>query len=303
MQVIDGDKVKLTGSITKYWDATNSKFIIEIKNGTAEFIEKAEGDHNIPEDKVDTVTVARALEIIDALEEGGKTTEKYVVKGFAGTAYAMEDGKQTWYMADEAGAYCTFQAASCTPDREVVEGDYMLVTGNLTKYKSKSGNIIPEIYNGTAVHGEAPVIEVLEVSVAEALEIGNALADGAATAEMYAVSGYVVRAKDYEDGKQTFYMADEKDAAYGAFTAFKAKIEAPGVVAGDFVEVIGHIKKYVAEGADPTIEIENGTAKVTGEQGIENITLTEDAQKVLMDGVLYIIRDNKAYNVQGIRVR
>lgn len=44
-------------------------------------------------------------------------------------------------------------------------------------------------------------------------------------------------------------------------------------------------------------------AEVDSEQGIENIELTEKAQKVAVDGVLYIIRDNKMYNVQGARVR
>lgn len=38
-------------------------------------------------------------------------------------------------------------------------------------------------------------------------------------------------------------------------------------------------------------------------QGIENITLTEKAQKVVVDGVLYIVRDNKMFNVQGTQVR
>lgn len=38
-------------------------------------------------------------------------------------------------------------------------------------------------------------------------------------------------------------------------------------------------------------------------QGIENITLTEKVQKVVVDGVLYIVRDNKMFNVQGTQVR
>ena len=38
-------------------------------------------------------------------------------------------------------------------------------------------------------------------------------------------------------------------------------------------------------------------------QGIENVVLTEKAQKVMVDGVLYIIRDNKMFNVQGAQVR
>ena len=38
-------------------------------------------------------------------------------------------------------------------------------------------------------------------------------------------------------------------------------------------------------------------------EGIENITLTEKAQKVVVDGVIYIVRDNKMFNLQGAQVR
>ena len=37
--------------------------------------------------------------------------------------------------------------------------------------------------------------------------------------------------------------------------------------------------------------------------GVENVVLTEKAQKVIVDGVLYIVRDNKMFNVQGAQVR
>ena len=47
MQVLDGDKVTLTGNITKYYDKKNQKFTIEIKNGTAIFVSKVDGDHSI----------------------------------------------------------------------------------------------------------------------------------------------------------------------------------------------------------------------------------------------------------------
>ena len=38
-------------------------------------------------------------------------------------------------------------------------------------------------------------------------------------------------------------------------------------------------------------------------EGIEEVVLTEQAQKVVVDGVLYIVRDNKLFNVQGAQVR
>lgn len=43
--------------------------------------------------------------------------------------------------------------------------------------------------------------------------------------------------------------------------------------------------------------------KANWTEGIENVTLTEKAQKVVVDGVLYIVRDNKMFNVQGAQVR
>ena len=38
-------------------------------------------------------------------------------------------------------------------------------------------------------------------------------------------------------------------------------------------------------------------------QGIENIVLTEKAKKVVLDGMLYIVRDGKLFNLQGAQVR
>ncbi|MBQ7632276.1 MAG: hypothetical protein IJS82_05930 [Paludibacteraceae bacterium] len=43
--------------------------------------------------------------------------------------------------------------------------------------------------------------------------------------------------------------------------------------------------------------------EVDGEQGIENIVLTEKVQKVVVDGAVYVIRDNKLYNILGTQVR
>ena len=63
----------------------------------------------------------------------------------------------------------------------------------------------------------------------------------------------------------------------------------------------------LADGAeDGAIAIDLADAYFTAcapEEGIENVTLTEKAHKVVVDGVLYIVRDNKMYNAQGAQVR
>ena len=72
---------------------------------------------------------------------------------------------------------------------------------------------------------------------------------------------------------------------------------------GDKVTVTGNITRY--DGQDfTTIEISKGSGKIIEKaQGIEDVVLTEKAQKVMVDGVVYIVRDNKLFNLQGVQVR
>ena len=64
---------------------------------------------------------------------------------------------------------------------------------------------------------------------------------------------------------------------------------------------------WEGEEGNRTIELDLSNADTyrwkVAEQGIENVVLTEKAQKVMIDGVMYIIRDNKMFNVQGTQVR
>ena len=64
---------------------------------------------------------------------------------------------------------------------------------------------------------------------------------------------------------------------------------------------------WEGEEGNRTIELDLSDAAkyrwIVAEQGIENVVLTEKAQKVMIDGVMYIIRDNKMFNVQGTQVR
>ena len=299
--VIKGDQLRLFGKLKKY--VKDGATTLEIVSPTVEFIAEAAGDRIVPEVTIDTITVTRALEIIDALAEGGKTAETYVVKGFAGTAYEYTDGKQTWYMADEPDVYCTFQAASCTPDREVAKGDFMLVTGVLTKYKTSAGKIIPEIYSGTAVHGEAPKIDTIAVTVAEALDVVAAMTEDGTTSEIYAITGYIASIKtpyDADYNNMTFFLSDDASATSGDIQVYRGKMEDnEAAFCGQQVRVVGRITKS----GTYTPEVANGKVKKLTGLGVENVELTEKAQKVMVDGVLYIVRDGKMFDVRGTQVR
>ena len=155
--------------------------------------------------------------------------------------------------------------------------------------------------------GTAEAVGYDTVTVAEALVIGEALADNGYSDKKYAVVGYVAKAKAFAEkypDAQTFYMSDDATATYGDFTAYNCNVAAPGVVPGNYVAVVGKIQKYVSE-YGTTIEITGGAVEILSAptEGIEEVVLTEKVQKVMVDGVLYIVRDNKMYNVQGVQVR
>lgn len=181
-------------------------------------------------------------------------------------------------------------------DNEVV------VNANQWTYSLTSQARIEQV---TVYFGEAEpiVVELDTVTVAEAVAIGMALEDNAKTTVDYVVKGHVVQAYAPNEGfsDQTWFMAD----VAGAFGEFEAYHCTPDylVETGDYVYVKGKIQKYVKD-SKTQIEIGNGTA-THGEapEGIENILLNEKVSKVIVDGVVYIVRDGKMFNLQGAQVR
>ncbi len=155
---------------------------------------------------------------------------------------------------------------------------------------------------------EAPEpVEIEPITVAEALTIAQALTPektkSASTTEKYSVKGFVVGIST--KNANTFYLADEA-GAYGEFEAYKCASVDYEVAEGDLVIVTGKIQHYWGEGSNGeyhSYEISGGTLKHVYGQGVENVVLGEKAQKVIVDGVLYIVRDGKMFNVQGAQVR
>ena len=300
-----GDTILVyAGGLASYTNATTHITFNEITGGY--YAQKLGANPNPPAILgPDTVTVAKAIEIGTALADNAKTTVEYVVKGFACTTYEPNEGytDQTWFMHDtDPDAYATFQAFQCEPDEHVAKGDYMLVRGYIMKYV-KDTKVTIEISKGTAVHGTAPKIDTVQVNVAGAMAAVEDMTEGTTT-EIFAVTGYVAKvttpySEEYKN--ETFFMTDTEGATYGDLQVYRGKMldeKACGV--GDQVLVVGFISKSsygveMAEGSKVTI--------LSSAQGIEEVQLTEKVQKIIVDGVLYIIRDNKMYNAQGVQVR
>ncbi len=246
MQVLNGDKVTLTGNITKYVDSKNdNKVIIEIKNGTAVFVSKAEGDHSIdgggtPAADLDTITVAKALEIGGALPSDGKTDVQYVIEGYVSDiveVYASATDYETFWLVDEKGGRAktnadgAFEVYRGNPVQKMTAGldGHVFVTAKIQNYK---GNTI-ETSGATSINivEQGTVEEVESINVAEALVIGKALANGGVSEKRYEITGYVSNVYTFYNpdfGNETLWITDDPSStaasmADGAFEIYRGK--------------------------------------------------------------------------------
>ncbi len=268
-------------------------------NGTAENFESGPAVEILEPGKpvvVDTVSVAEALEIGQALADNAYTDNPYVVIGYVTKAYEPDSGytSQNFYMADDPDVRGDFYAYRAKPDSKIFAGDYVELFGKIQKYVGSKGTTI-ELSNGSVKHLEAPKVDTLTVAEVQALE----LAEGATTVERFVVIGYVAAiTADFEEDLQSFNLSDDATATTGEFACVDAVIAEPGANLHDQVKIVGKIQKVGGK-----FRMVSGKAAVLTPQGIENVVLTEKVQKVLVDGVIYIIRDNKIFNLQGTQVR
>ena len=161
--------------------------------------------------------------------------------------------------------------------------------------------------------GSAPVPTLDTISAAEALSRAQALEENTQSAKLV-VDCYVASIKTaYSEqyGNITVWLNDDPTSTYGDIQAYRASCTAEvgnALQAGDHVYVTGRLahSTYESEGETKhSYQIAQGAELVMAgaPQGIENITLGEKAQKVMVDGVMYIVRDNKMFNAQGTQVR
>ena len=296
-----GDKITLTGKIMNYNNTP------EIKNGDVVILERI----SVEIDTID-VDVCEALEEGSALNPGDYTDDVFRVYGrLKGTETLSNTGLHTFEMACGEDI---FKPYNCKGEDglELGKGDSVVVIGKLYNY-----NGVIEISNGTVVLLERSKEEeiITAVTVSEAVEIAMALENGKTTEDRYAVTGYVDSiATAFSEQYQniSFFMTDDMEAPAYNFEAFRVKCtaeEAEKIVVGAKVTVTAALQHYYkaateeADAIDLAETVAGGILSFPEEQGIESIVLTEKAQKVVVDGVVYIIRDNKMFNTLGTQVK
>jgi hypothetical protein len=149
-------------------------------------VKEAGGDTPGPQPTGDVISVAKALEIIEALENGKTTTEVYQVKGFVvGTPDFQRKADGTLYgnvnfdMADEKGGATKltvfrakgFDGAAFTEEtiNQFKEDDEVVFEGKLQKYV-KNEAVTPELTNGKliSVNGNTNGVYVIKAAAVNA---------------------------------------------------------------------------------------------------------------------------------------
>ena len=175
-------------------------------------------------------------------------------------------------------------------EEQINIGDEVVLYGQLQLYV-KDDDMTPELINGYiySLNGntkaeEPPVVEVKQISVAEAIELCNALADKAKTTENYQVKGIVTAVTEISTsyGNATFVLSDDA-AGSNAFTVFRVKgfggekIADENIVkVGDVVVVEGLLQNY---GGTPELAQGGKIVSVNGKTaGIEIVSNAKAAQ-------------------------
>lgn len=150
-------------------------------------------------------------------------------------------------------------------------------------------------FNGKVEETTAPQ----EITCAQAVQIATPLEHNTPTSETYTVIGYVTDT----DGKvsynqQIFWMADTKNGGK-VFESYWGNV--PEVVhVGDKVSVTGNLMRY-----NSTYEIKKGDVIILEKapQGIDDVESGVNAQKIVRDNQVLILRGEKTYTVTGQEVK
>ncbi|MBO7120171.1 MAG: carbohydrate binding domain-containing protein [Bacteroidaceae bacterium] len=150
-----GTKVKITGQLMKYVN-NSGQVTPEIKNPTVVILEQGGGETPPPAVDGIAVTCAEAVELTNALADGGTSADAYTVTGYITEVVGnVSRNQQTFWMADTQDGGRVFEAYYANLPAGVsafAVGMKVKLTGQLLKYvNNTSGQVTPEIKNGDVV--------------------------------------------------------------------------------------------------------------------------------------------------------
>ncbi|MBR1808538.1 MAG: hypothetical protein IJ776_04035 [Paludibacteraceae bacterium] len=242
--------------------------------------------------------------------------DAYIIIGNAGSS-DQAAGSYAWSDLDPeyCGVYLyesdnavPFTAGSCIITVEEVSDTLKVVVAGT--FTGDDGNI----YNVSITYVEAPLPEPTRQADLNIAGMELEVYEGT-----WLLSGYNADSTTY------VRLAAFGDEISGEYTAYNVELDfsyiATDITAGssnefdlldaDLIAVFDETDNTIVvtgtilgmNGDDVPLFTVNLSGQVAESSGIENIVLTEQAQKVMIDGAVYIIRDNKLFNVLGTQIR
>ena len=329
-----GDLVWVKGNLKQHYE------ISEIAQGGTFGIVGQGGEVNPPvgDDPTTCAEAAQAALSVsqnNELYNGGK---EYTIEGYVTeikTEYSEQYNNITFWMADEEDGGNVLQAYRCQPDSEndIPEvGDYVSVTGQLTKYNSTpefaAGCVCTILSGGGGGEEELtydyePDATTLDIDYAY-MEYQDYSEDYGVvwivfgdeedleTAPNWAVLEFITNEFNGAIPAGTYPINDtEEEGTFIASPGGDDESDYPsyiGVDAGDgyynpFYLVSGTVT--IAENGDITVKAASYygsdiTLRYTaGHQAIDNTVVRSDAVKTLKNGMLFIEKNNTRYNANG----
>lgn len=306
MGLNEGDSITIKAIYTEYQGNPQAKNAILVEGGSVVPVEEADvvflpadfegqGQAATQETPGGAVSTTKDNVTVSTDNGYGHSLALRVYKGgrFAITSSEQQIGKVVFKF------YSTYNGGL---DNEVVVNDNEFVVESMASQA--------RIEKISIFFGEYEKPEVDTLTAAEALAAAQALEVGA-TQKVVCVA-YIANIKtpySEEFGNITVWLNDDPTSTYGDIQAYRAKCSAEdgaAIAEHDLVLIEGNVTHTQNQDASKDYyEFASGAQLKLLEktQGIENIELTEKVQKVVVDGVIYIIRDNKMFNVQGTQVR
>lgn len=195
--------------------------------------------------EIKNMTCADAAAAAMLLPENNKPgTDSVAVTGYVtNTDGKISKGQQTFWLDDEKGSKKTFQGYWCNmPDGEnpLNIGDKVVIKGFLMKY-----NTTAEMKNGdvTILERAAVKIDTIHATVCEAIEEGEALADGDNTQDVFVVEGVVSSIPENNDTYKTQKFNVTCEANEKNLQAYNVTMKDGYAALGDKVRLTGKLKK------------------------------------------------------------
>ena len=250
-------KVKCT---LKYYVSTSEEGKYAVETGKVISVEILEaGDAPVVVEEID---VAKALEIVNGLEEGKTTEKEYAITGYVTevTSTWSDQFKNMSYKigasADAEDVLEVFRTklADGVDSSKIVAGAKVKVTAYLNKYVKTTDDGVKTVSlqatKGTTEFLSEAVGSTINATVAEAIAAANKLASGAVSADTYVITGYVAKVTGEWSAQfknMSVTLSDEIDDPDAKFIAFQVGCTeevSKKIVAGAKVKGTGALTNY-----------------------------------------------------------